>query len=405
MRGVEVENSEIKLEKLIENSSDIITIISKEGIIKYGSPSARKIFNIKQGELIGKNVFELFHEDDLSKMKRVFQEILETKEAVLIPEFKVRRPDRKIVYFDAIARNLLEEPTIKGIVANVRDITSKKLMEESQRKLIELPRIILEKYANGIALVKTSGEIEFSNTALREITEFTQEELVGSSITKILPDNSLIKELLIKTLNNLEEIKDLKTNVISKTGRKIPVRLSTNQINIDENKMIITLENLQKERKISKHLYEFRKLLTRWAKISLFTFDYNAPIPLISENPSSTVKKNSEMLIKMSVHYFSIIGQGQSWNTGLYGPLPVPDRKDLISLVFSFKKKNFMGENQLYLITLTFEKALEKLLIIDRDKIEKTLNEITQSIKDPSQIDLTFLIKTKIKVLNDQIKN
>ena len=60
-----LQRSEQHFRALIENASDIITVLDGDGTIRYESPSLERVLGYKPEELIGKNVLELVHPDDV----------------------------------------------------------------------------------------------------------------------------------------------------------------------------------------------------------------------------------------------------------------------------------------------------------------------------------------------------
>ena len=49
---------------LVESSEDIITVVGSDGRIVYDNPSVERVLGYAQGELVGRNAFELVHADD-----------------------------------------------------------------------------------------------------------------------------------------------------------------------------------------------------------------------------------------------------------------------------------------------------------------------------------------------------
>ncbi|MBW2651343.1 MAG: PAS domain S-box protein, partial [Deltaproteobacteria bacterium] len=96
-------------------------------------------------------------------------------------EYRHRRKDGGWVYLEAIGTNYLHEPSIKGIVLNIRDITDRKQAEEALRKSEERFRTIIESMEDGYYEVDLAGRFTFFNEAIRRMTGFPADELIGMS--------------------------------------------------------------------------------------------------------------------------------------------------------------------------------------------------------------------------------
>ena len=66
--------SEEHLRALIENATDIITVLNRDGTRQYVSPSVERSIGYKPEELIGKSPFELIHSDNAAELRKVFIE-------------------------------------------------------------------------------------------------------------------------------------------------------------------------------------------------------------------------------------------------------------------------------------------------------------------------------------------
>lgn len=61
--------SEEYFRSLIENALDTITILNKDGTIRYESPSIEKVLGYSPGDLTGKMVFDYIHPDDMLSVR------------------------------------------------------------------------------------------------------------------------------------------------------------------------------------------------------------------------------------------------------------------------------------------------------------------------------------------------
>src|SRR5579871_1474635 len=75
---------------LIENASDVITILEPNGIIRYQSPSIERVLGYKPEELIGCNAFEFVHPDDVARIQQIFAAIVQQPDRVDVDVFRFR---------------------------------------------------------------------------------------------------------------------------------------------------------------------------------------------------------------------------------------------------------------------------------------------------------------------------
>ena len=137
-------SSEQRWRSLVLNASDPIVVIDRDGIVQYATPAAGRLFG-RPGDTVGDQVLDLIHPDDVDfVLDRLAAAIAQTGGGDLI-EFRVTRADGRHVWVECLGTNLLDDPSVRGIVCNVRDITERKETEDFLRhrskhdSLTELP--------------------------------------------------------------------------------------------------------------------------------------------------------------------------------------------------------------------------------------------------------------------------
>ena len=120
--------SEKKLKALIHNSTDIIRILDKNGLITFDSSSSR-ILGYPEGSLIGKSPLEFIHPDDVGKVAKDLNDVYKEKNPGIPTEFRIRKFDGKYLPVESIAQNLIDNPEIEGIVLNTHPIKDRKKLE------------------------------------------------------------------------------------------------------------------------------------------------------------------------------------------------------------------------------------------------------------------------------------
>jgi PAS domain S-box-containing protein len=121
------------LSSLIHNSTDVITILKEDGTILFQSPSVERLFGYTENELVGTDAFLLIHPDDLPEVIDNLTRVINDPEHLLVTSFRVKHKDGGWRILESTGSNQLENPLIRGIVVNSRDITERSLAEEALR--------------------------------------------------------------------------------------------------------------------------------------------------------------------------------------------------------------------------------------------------------------------------------
>lgn len=133
--------SEERFRALIENSMDAIAILDAEGKILYKSQSEERILGYRPEQLAGKNFLELVHPDDVEKAASVVQSVKERPGAILDCQLRCKRKNGSWCPVEGTAHNLLDDPKVKGIVVNYRDVTErKKIAWQLEQSLMKLEK-------------------------------------------------------------------------------------------------------------------------------------------------------------------------------------------------------------------------------------------------------------------------
>ena len=115
---------------MISNICDVIVIVDKKSIVTYSSSNVYDLFGWKPGDLIGNTILEKIHDEDKDFIIRtcsIFSTPLGFKKTI---EIRYNCKDEDFKYVEATAVNLMEDPTIEGLLINFHDITETKNREE-----------------------------------------------------------------------------------------------------------------------------------------------------------------------------------------------------------------------------------------------------------------------------------
>jgi PAS domain S-box-containing protein len=167
--------SEEHFRTLIENSSDIITVLNAKGKILFESPSIERILGYDTEELLGRTVFDLIHQNDLQEVLAAFSGELNQVGPQDAVEYRFRHRDGSWRFLESISKNLLSDPHVGGIVVNSRDITERKRAEER----IHEQAALLDKATDAIMALNFEGEITFWNSGAERLYGWRNDEVVN----------------------------------------------------------------------------------------------------------------------------------------------------------------------------------------------------------------------------------
>ncbi len=130
----ESQRSEEYFRSLIENASDIITVLDRQGKICYASPSVTKMLGYLPEEFVGKNILDFIHLEDADNTRYAFTSNDEKKELTL--EFRFHHKSGSWRGLEAVGKTVTDDSGQILTIINSRDITDRILEQEALRESI-----------------------------------------------------------------------------------------------------------------------------------------------------------------------------------------------------------------------------------------------------------------------------
>lgn len=158
-----VMQSEKRFRSLVQNATDITTVLSASGEVIYESPSFYRIFGYEENDVKNKSIFELIHPEDVQHALAEFKKGLEKGGVSSSVQFRMRHKDGHYIPVESIGNNLLHEPEVNGIVVNSRDITERLKAEEESNRLKLFYENILNKIPSDVVVFNHKHQYLFVN--------------------------------------------------------------------------------------------------------------------------------------------------------------------------------------------------------------------------------------------------
>jgi PAS domain S-box-containing protein len=182
--------------KLVEESSDIATIIDSDGTITYVSPSVTRTLGYEPEELVGEVGYEYQHPDDRDAVVAAIERIQENPDDTQIIETRFRHADGSWCWIEATLQNRFDDPDISGVLVNSRDISLRKRQEHQYQGLAEEYKTLLQTAEDSIFFLTVEStdagyvfRFERLNRSYEEQTGLTTGDVRGKTPTEVFGED------------------------------------------------------------------------------------------------------------------------------------------------------------------------------------------------------------------------
>jgi len=116
---------------LVNNSSDLITVLAPDGKITYQSPSVQRLLGRRAADLVGTALGDLVHPDDRHDVNTSLTRLVEAPGATANLGCRLQHQDGSWRHVESICTNLADDPRVNGLVLNIRDVTEQAALRKS----------------------------------------------------------------------------------------------------------------------------------------------------------------------------------------------------------------------------------------------------------------------------------
>ncbi len=317
--------SEEYYRSLIENSTDLITILNPRGKILYQSPASQRVLGYEPEALIKKDFFDFVLPSEAPLIREhLLCKIDKGSTATL--EYKFKHANGQWIFVETVSKNLLHRPEVKGLVLNTRDISERKMAEDQIREQAAL----LNKAHDLIWVQDLDGRITFWNKSSERVYGWSEQEICGRKAEELLfeKDQENFRLAMHKTLEQGEWLCELMQ--IDRQGKNLLVdcRFSLVREKDGRPKSILVIgTDITERKRIQSHLLRSQRLESIGTLAGGIAHDLNnvlTPIlmsikMLKDECPQKSTKDLLETLEASAHRGASIVNQVLSFARGVDG--------------------------------------------------------------------------------------
>ncbi|MCU4175884.1 PAS domain S-box protein [Carboxylicivirga sp. N1Y90] len=199
----EVEHAQQRLEALLTNASEFISIYNENQQLVFESPSVKQILGYSPEDKISGMDPDLLTPRGYKTINNLFKYLLETPGGEQSAQYTYLKKSGQKLFLETKGKNLLHDPAIKGIIFNTQDITERKRAEKEERMKSRM-QSLSENSPDMIIRINTGGKLVYVNPQVTSFIKQAGSELVKKRVNELDIDENF-KEYMMSSLKEIRK--------------------------------------------------------------------------------------------------------------------------------------------------------------------------------------------------------
>jgi PAS domain S-box-containing protein len=173
-------------------------------------------------ELVGTTLLAYLESQDSERLRGLLHDANGTSTSPV--EFSLRRPDGSPVWLEAVGTNLVDDPTIRGIVLNARDVSERKRADRALRESEERYRDLFDNASDLVCMSDPDGNLLYVNQAWQQGTGYSDSEIAQMRLLDIVhPESRAEFSSVLRRVLGGERLDHVELVFVPKNGAAITV--------------------------------------------------------------------------------------------------------------------------------------------------------------------------------------
>ena len=180
---------------LLDHVAEAVLVVEPDGVLRFASAAATRLFGWEPREWVGNDVLELVHPDDRDGALAGLDLTVRDETKVALRELRVRTAAGEWTWVEALATSRVHDPLIGGVVVTLREVTERRAERAALADAEQRFRVAFDQAPIGMALVSPEGRFLRVNDAVCAIVGRSEDELLGSTFQEITHPDDLDVDL------------------------------------------------------------------------------------------------------------------------------------------------------------------------------------------------------------------
>jgi PAS domain S-box-containing protein len=230
----QLELSEEKFRFIADNTTDVISQHTIDGMYTYVSSSLKEILGYEPIEMLNKIAFDFIHPDDGERIRNVQKDFLRDSKPITFT-YRFRRKDNSYIWMETSARKILNtNNVIVGVQTSSRDVSQRIKAEEEIKTALKREKELGEMKSRFVAMAshqfRTPLTVIYSNAELIDLKTNHLDEKTANSVEN---NTSRIKkevDRMTELMNNILIFGKYESKKIKKEIKNINLNLFINTL-------------------------------------------------------------------------------------------------------------------------------------------------------------------------------
>jgi PAS domain S-box-containing protein len=273
-----LEGSSLLLDAIMAFSDDAVITKNLDGMVTSWNPGAERIFGYTPEEIVGQSILKLIPPSLHDEEQMILGTLRAGEQISRLETTRLTKAGQEVMVSLTISPLKDKAGRVIGVVKIARDITQSKQSDHARLRLAA----IVESSDDAIMSKNLNGIITSWNQAAERIFGYSEEEIVGQSILKLIPEDLRFEEeTILKKIQSGERIDHYETVRMTKRGERLHVSLTISPLKDASGKVIgasKVLRNVTDRKQLERSLLQAEKIAATGKMAASIAHEINNPL-------------------------------------------------------------------------------------------------------------------------------
>ncbi|MBL6751855.1 MAG: PAS domain S-box protein [Nevskia sp.] len=179
--------SSARLSALVANTTDVVSLIARDGTVEYVSPALLQVGGYQPDEVSGGQFLDFVHPDDRPVAARIFAGFGGQAGQAFRAVWRLRHKGGSWRVVEVVGRDCTDVPGVGAVIVTWRDVTDRRQQDQARRDGDAMLRAITRSARDAIVVIDHDGRVAFWNEGAAALYGYQEAEALGQEFARMIP--------------------------------------------------------------------------------------------------------------------------------------------------------------------------------------------------------------------------